>query len=349
MNYNTYEQKFRKKAVDTGYSEYNIMKCLEYAKKLLDRGFPVIYNSSHLSSLVGYKRSYLKRAFYSTKYFYRKFKVKKKNGKKREICEPLPSLKEIQHWILSSILYKHEVSKFAKAYIPKRKITDNVRFHKGQEKVICVDIVNFFPTITEGKVNEIFQNMGYSNRVSVILSRLCCLEGCLPQGAPTSPQLSNIYMLNFDKKLSTFSLKNNYRYTRYADDLTFSGEIDVKELMEKVGIELAGLNLELNSDKTKVMTKGMRQVVTGIVVNKTNQVPIEKRRELRQAIYYIEKFGLASHLSRIKCSKSNYIKHLLGKVNYVLFINPKDKEAREQKKFLVNVLNEKTEIKEVKK
>ena len=338
MNYSTYETKFRKKAIDAGYSDENIQKCLAYAKNLLEKGYPVIYNSSNLSSLVGYKRSYIKRAIFSTNFFYRCFTIAKKNGKPREIKEPLPSLKEIQLWILTNILYKFHVSKFAKAYIPEKSILDNVKFHKNQEKVICIDLDNFFPSIKENHVLQIFLKIGYSKRVSAVLSKLCCNEGSLPQGAPTSPQLSNIYLYDFDTTISKYCNDKKIRYTRYADDMTFSGKINERELFELLKLELDRIDLKINDRKTKIMTPEMRQIVTGVVVNKKLQIPIEKRKELRQAIYYIEKFGLTNHLEKINCTRGFYLKHLLGLVNYVLFINPDDNEAKLQKDFLNSLI-----------
>lgn len=343
MNYSTYETKFRKKAIDAGYSEDNIQNCLKYAKNLIENGYPVIYNSSNLSALVGYKRRYIIRAILFTNYFYRKFTITKKNGKLRQIKEPLPSLKEIQLWILTNILYKFQVSKFAKAYIPGKSILDNVKFHKGQEKVICIDLDNFFPSIKEEHVFQIFINFGYSKRISSILSKLCCNEGSLPQGAPTSPQLSNIFLYNFDTTISNYCIDNKIRYTRYADDMTFSGKIDEVKLLELLGRELASIDLKINEKKTKIMTADMRQVVTGVIVNTKLQVPIENRKELRQAIFYIEKFGLTNHLEKINCSKGAYLKHLLGLVNYVLFINQDDTEARLQKEFLLSLIKSNTQ------
>lgn len=338
MNYEVYEELFKAKANNEGYSQENIFRCLEYAKPLLEKNLPVIYNSSHLASLVGYKRSYLKRAIFFTEFFYRKFYVKKRNGKQREINEPLPSLKEIQYWILENILYNIDVSRFAKAYIPGKTLVENLKFHKNQPLVLCVDVENFFASIKESKVVEIFLTMGYSVRVANTLAKLCCLKGEIPQGAPTSPQLSNIFMVGFDKIISSYCVKKNIRYTRYADDLTFSGDFNTNEILALLKSELDELDLVFNEEKTKLMTKSMRQVVTGVVVNKKIQVPKEKRREIRRNIYYIRKFGLANHLMKIDCKKSNYLKHLLGQVNYVLFINPQDKEALSQKEFLLGLL-----------
>jgi RNA-directed DNA polymerase len=337
MDYKKYQELFRKKAIDAGYSEDNIIKCLSYAEKLISRKLPVIYNSSHLAALVGYKRSYIKRAIYHTKYFYRTFSIKKKNGKKREISEPLPSLKEIQDWILNNILYIRKNNRFAKAYIPQKTIVDNIKFHINQPIVLCVDIQDFFHSITLQSVQEIFVEFGYSLRVAEVLAKLCCLEGHLPQGAPTSPQLSNIYMHSFDTSVAKYCVNKQIRYTRYADDLTFSGNFDDIEVLSFVSQNLNAIGLKINPEKTKVMTSNMRQIITGIVVNKKAQIPKEKRRELRQAIYYIKKFGLESHLEKVQCNKSNYLKHLLGIANYFLFINPNDNTLKEEKKYLIDL------------
>jgi retron-type reverse transcriptase len=337
MTYKTYEKLFRDKASEAGYSEDKILKCLQYSKPLIERGLPVIYNSSHIAALIGYKDSYFRRAIYSTDFFYRSFLINKKDGKKRRIKEPLPSLKEIQHWILDKILYKIEVSKFAKAYLPNRNLKDNVRFHKNQETVICLDIENFFESISLSNVVEIFIEIGYSETVASMLAKLCCLDKQLPQGAPTSPQLSNIFMRNFDKSVSQFCIKNKLRYTRYADDITISGKFDSNHIKEVIEKEVMKNGLSLNIHKTRVMHKGSRQIVTGIVVNEKVQTPKYFRREIRQEVYYIKKYGLTNHLRMINCKKANYLKHLQGKINFALHINPKDEKLLEYKKELFEI------------
>lgn len=337
MTYKTYEKLFRSKANEAGYSEDKVLKCLRYSKPLIERGLPVIYNSSHIAALIGYKDSYFRRAVYSTEYFYRSFFINKKNGTKRRIQEPLPSLKEIQHWILDKILYKIEVSKFAKAYLPNKSLKDNVRFHRNQETVICLDIENFFESISLNNVIEFFIEIGYSETVASMLAKLCCLDKKLPQGAPTSPQLSNILMRDFDKKVSQLCIKNNLRYTRYADDITISGKFDSKFIIEGVEKEVIKNRLSLNKNKTRVMNKGSQQIVTGIVVNEKIQTPKYFRKEIRQEVYYIKKYGLTNHLRKINCNKANYLKHLQGKINFALQINPKDEKMLEYKDELIKI------------
>ncbi len=331
MKFLEYEKNFRKKANDAGFSEDNIIKCLKYAKPLIDKGLPVIYNTANLSAFVGYKKSYIKRAVQYTGYFYRKFQIKKKNGKSREIREPLPSLKEIQQWILENILNRIPVSKFSKAYLKNKSIKDNARFHQGQKKVLALDIKDFFPSITLISVEQIFLTFGYCPIIANLLAKLCTLENQLPQGSPTSPYISNIFLKEFDETIGNYCGLHKIRFTRYADDLTFSGDFNEKEVIDFVNNELIKLGLFLNEEKNKLMLQNERQIVTGIVVNDKMHVARESRKKIRQAVYYIEKFGLDSHLEKIKCNKRNYIRHLLGIANYILFIDKKDEEMKNYK------------------
>ncbi|MBL0139153.1 MAG: RNA-directed DNA polymerase [Bacteroidetes bacterium] len=232
MNFENYRTKFEQKASKSGYTDENIQRCLNYAKPLIEKGLPVIYNTSNLSVFVGYRKDYLKRAVVYTPYFYRNFKIKKRNGKLREISEPLPSLKEIQNWILENILEQVKVSSFAKAYRKRINIIENVKFHKNQPKVFTVDIKDFFPSITTSSVENIFLKLGYSKILSNLLAKLCTLNNSLPQGAPTSPYLSNIFFKSADDNIINYCVKNEIKYTRYADDLSFSGNFDENELLK---------------------------------------------------------------------------------------------------------------------
>ncbi len=338
MNFENYKTAFKHKATEAGYSFDNLMKCLVYAEKLFANNVPVIYNTTHLAALVGYEKHYIKRAIAHTQFFYAKYKIRKNNGGIRTISEPLPGLKEIQLWILENILYKIPISKYAKAYVPKMNFKQNLYFHKKQPKVLCLDLENFFPSITFNYVEQIFRSIGYSNVVSNLLAKLCCLNGNLPQGAPTSPYLSNIFMNPIDDIISNYCKENKIRFTRYADDLTFSGEFDQTAIIELVQNTISNFNLKLRPEKTKLMTQSMRQVVTGIVVNEKLQVQFRKRNKLRQEIYYIKKFGLQSHVQRKQITKGNYLLHLLGQVNYILLINPEDMEFLEYKKYLNSLI-----------
>ena len=337
MDFAQYKDVFTKEATKTGYSEQNIQRCVDYAKLLFSHDVPVIYNSSHLAALVGYKKEYLKKAALHTKYFYRDFEITKRNGKKRPISEPLPSLMEIQHWILKEILYKLPVSPFAKAYKPNVRLVENLKFHKKQPKVFTLDLENFFPSIKIESVEKIFSKLGYSKSLSNLLAELCTRDDTLPQGAPTSPYLSNLIFKDADAVISEYCKQRKIRFTRYADDLSFSGDFDENELLEKVTETIEKMNFKINTGKTKLMTPGSRQTVTGIVVNEKPQVVFHKRNALRQAMYYIKKFGIDEHREFKEINQANYLEHLLGKINFVLQINPKDSEFIDYKSFLIDL------------
>lgn len=335
MNYETYQTLFSEKALKNGYSFENIQKCLNYSKPLLDNGLPVIYDIYNLSGLVGYNYTYLRRSIISTKFFYREFQIKKKNGGIRIISEPLPSLKEIQYWILNEILYKCKVSRYSKAYIPKKNIREHLRYHTKEKQVLTIDFDSFFTSIKKPIIFDLFISLGYSKAISEILSSLCTLEDSLPQGAPTSPYLSNLILRNFDESIAEFCFSQNIKFSRYADDLAFSGEkIDKDQLTEFIKKEIQPLGLKINKSKTSLMKNNTKQIISGIVVNEKMQVPKESRNEIRNIMFYIKKFGIESHMAKIKENRNNYVKHLLGKINYILIINNNDKEFIEYKEFL---------------
>lgn len=337
--WNSYRKRFRKSALAHGFSDDEISAYLDYARKLHNNKLPIIYDQTHLSLLVGYQVQFLRSISNAQFLFYRTFKLAKKTGGKRTIEEPLPSLKEIQRWILDNILSKIQVSKHAKAFHKNRSIRSNARYHQNKTYVLRIDVTDFFGSIKYKKVYQAFISMGYNESVSTMLANLCTKDNKLPQGAPTSPALSNIIFLLADKRISSFMKKKGIHYTRYADDLTFSGDFEPGMVIKFVRSVLKDNGLKINNKKTRVQKKHQRQSVTGITVNQRMKAPREMRRNLRQSIYYIEKYGLLSHLSKIENNKANHIRHLLGIANYILFIDPDDQETRDYYELLLEYLN----------
>jgi RNA-directed DNA polymerase len=306
-DWDTYKNNFVKEAFETGYSEGEITELLNYAKILYDNNIPIIYDQTHLSLLVGYRISFLRKVTNSQSKFYRVFKIPKKAGGERTIAEPLPSLKEIQRWILDNILVEAPVSKHAKAYISNRSIKSNASYHVGKKLVLRLDMTNFFGSIKFKRVYGVFSSLGYNTQVAAMLSELCILSNSLPQGAPTSPAISNIIMFQADKRIANLAKKHKINYTRYADDMTFSGEFEPGMIIKFVKTVLKDYKLELNPKKTRAQKKHQRQLVTGIVVNEKMQAPRDMRRKLRQSVYYIEKYGLDSHLEKTSNKRANHI------------------------------------------
>ena len=337
VNWEKYCAEFRKEAELKGRNEEYCDKWLRYAKTLYDKQLPIIYNQEHLCLLLGYKKDYVFAVSNSALNFYRNYEIPKRNGGIRKISEPLPSLKEIQRWILDNVLSAIDISVYAKAYVKKKSIKENARFHKRQEVVLSLDVENFFDSITSDKIYYLFSGLGYKEDVAVMLTNLCCLNGCLPQGAPTSPMLSNIILKDFDNIIGKYTNENKIRYTRYADDMTFSGDFSSGKIISFVKKNLYKLGLKLNESKTRTRTKGQCQEVTGIVVNQKMQLPKSVRKKIRQEIYYIRKFGLESHMQHCNIDKENYLCHLKGRIQYGLFINPYDYELQDYLSYLKRV------------
>lgn len=268
---------------------------------------------------------------------YKIYKIKKRNGKYRNICEPSSNLKQIQKRILTNILNNKSISKYAKAYHKGVGLKDNAIPHINKEMILKLDIKDFFENISFVDIyNSCFSIEYFPKSVGMILTYLCTYDNHLTQGSPTSAYISNLVMKEFDEELGNWCNLKNISYTRYSDDMTFSGEFNPSELIVKVRKMLYKLGLELNNNKIHIVHKSSSQNVTGIVVNEKLQVNIKYRNKIRQEIYYIKKFGLSSHMKKsdINIESKRYLNKLYGKIIYVLQINEYDKEFIKYKQFI---------------
>ncbi len=236
------------------------------------------------------------------------------------------------------------------AYVPGKTILNNAAPHAGKELVLKLDIKDFFSSIHYDMVSQyVFQE--YPKPMKHLLAHLCmypaepgshCPDMYLPQGAPTSPYIANIVMRAFDNYIGEYCKRHGITYTRYADDLTFSGAFCPEKVIEKVNSRLAGTRFALNEAKTQILYKGHRQAITGVVVNAKAQAPAEYRRKIRQEMYYCSKFGIREHIIRtnqhrfirkddksgdgLRVAKRSFLDCLAGRIGYVLSINPHDSE-----------------------
>lgn len=271
---------------------------------------------------------------------YKIYKIKKRNGKYRTIYEPNLILKQIQKQILNNILNNKSISKYAKAYHKGIQLKDNAIPHINKEMILKLDIKDFFENISFLDIyNSCFPIEYFPKSVGMILTYLCTYDNHLTQGSPTSAYISNLVMKEFDEELGNWCNLRNISYTRYSDDMTFSGAFNPSELITKVRKMLYKLGLELNNDKIHIVYKSSNQNVTGIVVNKKMQVNVKYRNKIRQEIYYIKKFGLSSHLKKcdINIDSKRYLNILYGRVLYVLQINENDKEFIKYRQFIENL------------
>lgn len=262
--------------------------------------------------------------------------VPKSDGCKRKLSIPDLILKQVQKSISDNILIQYPVSRYAKAYKPGSSVQKNARPHVGKKKILKLDIEGFFDHILYSHVKDIvFYKEKYSEPIRILLTVLCYYHDSLPQGAPTSPAITNIIMYDFDETVGAFCNAENIAYTRYCDDMTFSGDFNEKEIIGFVKNELSKLGLFLKNRKTVVVPSAKRQTVTGIVVYEKINLTRDYKRKIRQEMYFIKKFGLDGHLKKIGVSnKEQYILSLKGRIAFVLQTIPNNGEFLDYKKFL---------------
>lgn len=272
---------------------------------------------------------------------YRKVSIPKKTGGVRTLMAPDAVLKTFQRRISDVLLAHMPVSPYATAYRFGTSTLRNAAVHVGKPVVLKLDIYHFFDSIPYSLVKErAFPAHIYAEQIRILLTMLCYHQNVLPQGAPSSPAIVNIVLCDLDMKIGQWCAQRGIAYTRYCDDLTFSGNFEPKDVIEFVAAQLKSLGLLLNANKTRVQRQGQQQLVTGVIVNEKPGVPAAYRRKLRQEMYYCQKFGVEEHLKTLGqgISEEAYLRQLLGKVNYVLHILPDCEEFRQYKIWILEKL-----------
>jgi hypothetical protein len=264
------------------------------------------------------------------------FAIRKRSGGQRIIHAPKKRLKAIQRNLHDQLVSKLPVSPFAHGFRSGHSVATNAAPHVGKAVVIKLDIADCFPTIHLGRVRGLLIAYGYSYPVAQALAVLMTesprqrveIDGkvyhvpvgsrvCV-QGAPTSPGLCNAILRRLDHRLAGLARKHGFAYTRYADDLTFSGqEADKVKLLITITARIAREEgLPLNRKKTRVLRAGQRQSVTGVIVNKTAGLSRQERRRIRAALH-----------QQSKTPDPAKVRQLRGKTAYVRMLNPAQAEA----------------------
>ncbi|HSH01185.1 MAG TPA: retron St85 family RNA-directed DNA polymerase [Anaerolineae bacterium] len=220
-----------------------------------------------------------------SRYRYQTFKIRKKRGGWRTIEAPNDQLKGLQRLVYQKLLKELPLHEAATGFVAGKSIVDNARPHVGQEVVINIDLKDFFPTIKAHQVMLFWQAIGWSEPAAHILTNICCYRGHLPQGAPTSPALSNAVNRRLDKRLAGLAAKLKGEYTRYADDLTFSfpkfgwRQRNVVPMVKKI-LQEEGYAIQ-KKKKIRIQRPHQRQTVTGLLVNEKINLPRKTRRKIR--------------------------------------------------------------------
>ncbi|MFN3856594.1 MAG: trypsin-like peptidase domain-containing protein [Caulobacter sp.] len=277
----------------------------------------------------------LKKIWWFRHRMYSQFDVAKRSGKVRTITAPDRRLKIIQRKLARLLNQLYRPRQPVHGFVPERSVKTNAEAHGRRRFVVNLDVRDFFPMITEKRVAGLLRAIGIDRRVSEIIARLCCLMGQLPQGAPTSPVLSNMICYRLDTDLLLFAKSIRAIYTRYADDITFSsyqpptplfesalpraGRFSPDSLAPALRAAFTSNGFVINPDKAHYAERNSRRMVTGVKINAGLNVDRRYIRRIRAMLHSIEKIGLADAQARHDANggKGALALHLRGKIAYV--------------------------------
>ena len=291
---------------------------------------------------------------------YHKFNIPKKSGGIRKISSPEKGLKGAQRKLNRILQCVYQPKPSTHGFVSRvsgsnRSVVSNAGRHVRKRFVLNIDLKDFFPTVNFGRIYGMFMAPPYNlpKNVAATIAQLCTFEGTLPQGAPTSPTLTNMICAKMDQRLQRLAAEHRCTYTRYADDITFSTTnkrfpVELAWLDEQgkthVGSDLLKVidenGFEVNDRKIRLQTREFRQEVTGITVNEIPNVPRTYVRQLRAMLHAWERYGLEMaakhHLLKnkrphwtgaTKDARKTFIRVLQGKLGYLAMIKGQDDQV----------------------
>ncbi|WP_428685046.1 reverse transcriptase family protein [Sphingopyxis sp.] len=349
-------QRYRNNGYDQGFDAETVDRAAAAIDTFLitNPKLPALLTLGHLARRVDISYLSLRRMVMGPRWDrYTYFRIRKRSGGRRLISVPEHRLMAVQRWIASHILSQLPVHPASFAFAPNSSIFRCAEMHCGARWLIKLDISGFFGSISEIQVYRVFLNAGYAPLVAFELARLCthapsqsaryqrvewrahrCWKytigfyrqqdlGFLPQGAPTSPMLSNLVMTGMDRLLAALAVKEGLTYTRYSDDITFSttGNYDRQRAVEVIQMTtrlLGQIGLKVNDRKTRIVPPGARKVVLGLLVDGPEpNLSRDFRDRLRQHLHYIEKLGPEAHqAARGFDTISGLYRHVRGLIDF---------------------------------
>ncbi|MCU0659393.1 MAG: reverse transcriptase family protein [Polyangiaceae bacterium] len=322
-------------------------------ERLRQRGLPVFTDAADMARQMGLTVNELRFLTFQRKvskiHHYARFSMPKKSGGERVISAPMPRLKKAQRWVLERLLNRVPVNDAAHGFREGRSIVTNATPHLRAAVVVNLDLQDFFPSVDYRRVRGLFRALGYADAFATVLALLCTeaeveaydLDGeryfvasgprKLPQGAPTSPALTNVLCSRLDRRLKAVAQRSGFVYTRYADDLTFSAQglaltdggplraPDVGPLLRRVHHVIQAEGFRVHPKKTRVLRASRRQEVTGIVVNRQLSVDRATLRRFRAFLFQLEKDGPEG---KRWGSSSDVLAAAVGYANFVAMVTP---------------------------
>lgn len=306
-----------------------------FGKRILIPIPPELNDETTLLQHLKVSHAELKKIWWFRRRMYSQFNIAKRSGKTRTIIAPDRRLKIIQGKLVPLLNQLYRPRQPVHGFVLDRSVKSNAEAHGQRRYIVNLDLQDFFPTITENRVTGLLRALGVDGRVSEIVARLCCYMGHLPQGAPTSPVVSNMICYRLDTDLLLVAKSSRAIYTRYADDITFStyqpptslfeasvpaaGRFSPEMLASQLRDAIKKNSFVINPDKAHYAERNSRRIVTGVKINAGLNVDRRYIRRIRAILHSIERLGLAD--AQLKYNASGGVgtlaAHLRGKIAYV--------------------------------
>ena len=326
-------------------------------EKLTRLGLPILHSAADVAAALGIETKVLAwLSFHRGADFvdhYHHFTIPKRRGGVRQISSPKTKLRAAQSWLLENVLCKLEMHDAAMAFRAGRSILDNAQAHEGRAIVIRLDLKDFFPSIGFKRVKRLYESFGYNEGVASIFALLsteaprvamnfdgkkyhvALADRALPQGACTSPALTNILCRTLDARLSGVAQKVGFVYTRYADDLIFSTDESegdpVSEILHWARQIIRECGFQINEEKLAVMRRGSRQAVTGLVVNAQDaEGPRLSRTDLKRFRAFLHRYEKQGRDAMTEQLGRDSLSYARGYLSFIHMVNPAHAEKLRQ-------------------
>ncbi|AGR00222.1 reverse transcriptase family protein [Vibrio parahaemolyticus] len=355
-------QPYFSQGIIKGRNPQKLNALMSKARKMQAQGLPYIHSLHHLALLTNTTVDYLNTIVCRAYDDYTSYRIQKRSGGSRFINAPSDELKLLQRWINNNILYNVPSHWCCFSYHKNASIIDCAQRHCQSKWLIKLDIENFFDTINEVQVYETFHSLGYKPMIAFFLARICTYEpnwistdkkywvsyntnsdelpyskknikyfGRVPQGAPTSPIISNMVMFSLDDEISNLIQNKGGIYTRYSDDIFVSfsqpnfNRNDVSKVIGKIFQKSKRYGYKINKTKIKVLPPGSKKIILGLNVNQRKpELTKEYKNRIESHLYGMSKFGISNHAQHRKFdSIFSMIEHIKGLINYARQISPK--------------------------
>ena len=281
----------------------------------------IIPSSKEAAFLLGVSESELLKLVMEADTLYHEIHLQKKDGGVRTINAPKEKLKDIQRRVLFNLLVKAELPLCVYGFGSGKSIIENAEAHKKNEYMFNLDIKDFFPSVHYKKILQLFKELGCSEQTAKVLCKLVTLKYCLPQGAPTSPYLSSLALNHLDLRLFSLAKLNRLTYTRYFDDVTFSGSKRILDIKDTAMSIITSEGYEVKKTKIKSYGPTDEKEITGIIIKTDGSLDVKGLDDFFLYLKELRKFGI-SRLRSALVEKER--QSILGKIAFTYSVNPRN-------------------------